>query len=143
MTYVLGFVFIATILIGAIFVILAPVEEAQAVHTTIAGTQINQVPATAATQCSTDLNINTLVATSNRDFQVYYLIDASQAASDTARLGDGTNTVDIELLSNTAISGVLYYPADTVVTIDDTVGTRTSGCATVIAESDATTLSVT
>ena len=121
-----------------------PVDEAQAVHLTIQDTQMSQVPVSAATQCDADINANTLSATATGgDFEIHYFVTTGAAAALTGRINDATTVFSFELLDNSWINGVLYYPAGSTVIIDDSDNTNPmSGCATLVAESQATAVQV-
>jgi len=126
------------IFVAGIFAFM-PVEKASTVHTTIQGTQINNVANQVATVCSANLNTDTLVATATGgDFIVMYQITTlTEAASPT--ISDATNTLVLDLTVDTTATGMLAYPAGTVVTISDpNADNPADGCATVIAESGAT-----
>ena len=129
---------VATALFAGVFALM-PVEDAQAVHTTIQNTQISAVANSVATSCSTDLNANTLVATSNRDFAVNVSMHAGAAAALTGQIADGTNTLVVRILDDNGVNAVLYYPGGTTVTINDSDNTNPLvGCATIVSEGDAT-----
>jgi len=136
--YTIPTILIATVLVAGIFAFM-PVEKASTVHTTIQGTQINNVADQVATVCSANLNTDTLVATATGgDFIVMYQITTlTEAASPT--ISDATNTLVLDLTVDTTATGMLAYPAGTIVTISDpNADNPADGCATVIAESGAT-----
>lgn len=138
MTYlILPSILVATALLAGALAFM-PIDEAQAVHTTVQGTQLNDVPGSVATNCIANVNGNPLVATSDADFALHYLISADAGIVTSASISDATNTLLLELLDNTSISGVLYFPANAAITITDDASNPASACATIVAESGAT-----
>ncbi len=122
-----------TILIAGIFALM-PMDKASTVHTTVQGTQINEVANQVATVCSANLNGDTLVATSTRDFIVTYQITAAVAAA-SPTIGDATNTLVLAMGNGESTMRMLAYPGGTIVTFSDPDGVNPAeGCATVITE---------
>lgn len=145
MTYlILPSILVATALFAGAFALM-PIDEAQAVHTTIQATQINQIVAPTATMCNADLDAaGGLAATATGgDFIVYWYISATAAVAPTGAITDGVNTIVVTVLDTDFLSGTYYAPAGTTVTIDDTEATNAlAGCATIVAESGATAVAV-
>lgn len=132
---------VATALIAGAFAFM-PIQDAQAVHTTIQGTQLNDVNGSVATNCIVDIDTNELVATSDKDFEIYFHIHADAGATTAVTLLDdnpgGAQTLTIELLDNTGISGVLYFEAGDVITFGDDGTNDATMCATIVTVSGGT-----
>jgi len=129
-----------TVMVAGMFAFM-PVEQASTVHTGatgVQGTQISEVADQVATVCSANLNSNTLIATSNRDFMVMYQITAAAGIA-APTITDATNTLVLAMASGQTTTGTLAYPADTIVTFRDPDGTDPAdGCATLITETGGT-----
>ena len=121
------------VLVAGIFALM-PINQASTVHTTIQGTQINEVANQVGTVCSTNLNDDRIDATSTADFLVMYQL-TSTTSSATGEIFDGTNTLNLAMAVDTTAAGTLAYPGGTTVNFsDDDATDPADGCATVITE---------
>ena len=134
MTYLtLPLILVATALFAGALVFM-PVDEAQAVHTTIQGTQLNT--ATVETNCSAGMNADPLTAISDGDFLVHYIFTAVTDAG-TITFVDGAagaaNLV-LDITIDSTIAGTLAFPGTSAVTFTDS-DDNTDGCITIQGES--------
>ncbi|MCH7647021.1 MAG: hypothetical protein IIA83_00220 [Thaumarchaeota archaeon] len=91
MKYTLPAILTATVMFALVFAVM-PVDNAQAVHTTITGTQLTQAITSVTADIATASNI---VCDSDADFTVYVSTGGPAADNTNITITDGTNTVTI------------------------------------------------
>ena len=125
------------IMIAGIFAFI-PIDKATTVHTTIQGSQLNNIQST----FQADLSANATATCSSGSFMVYYTFTNSSISSTTAELGSGTTAMSIDdgvgndfpdiavtlaLGNQTTVSGVIGAAADETITFAGNSTGATSG----------------
>ena len=127
---ILPSILVATALLAGALAFM-PIDEAQAVHTTVQGTQLNTV--TAETNCSAGLLGDTLTATSDGAYLVHYIFTAITDAGTVTYSDGGGGAADIVL--NTILDGTIAgtFAVNGGVTLTFTGDdNNTDGCITII-----------
>ena len=134
---------LAAILVVAAFYAFIPIEKVSAVHSTaqtnIQNTQINNVTDQVSTVCSSNLKTDKIIATSDKDYIIFYQITAASGARG-VRIITGDVTLTLVIPSDTTTTGMLAFPGGSSTRFQDASGggTRADGCVTIITEAGGT-----